>query len=324
MSRRLDYRVASLNVDNLFAYRPRRSGKRRHSGQSRRPRSLAGYRDKLAKLAATIAVDLGCPELVALQEVEAGTVDVLAALTAQISSTAQAGAGSSMGAACELAPRDYGHVAGEPDPQSGVGQALLYRRDRVALLEVQNRDVAASAAIAADGEGETLMRRPLLVGRFIVYRDGLDDALRETITVATAHLKSIPRDFILRREAQARFVAGVAEELLAAEQDARLIVAGDVNADYNQPEQRAQLQDLEALAERGDLHNLTARVPDDERFSFRFAQQRVLLDWMYASSALERQLQQVQIPHLNTRTTPGRRSSDHDPIVARFAGAYGA
>lgn len=308
------YSIASFNVENLFAFR------RNSSGVSERearylPKSTEQYQAKLAKVAEMILSPMGKPEIVAVQEIEnrAG-VNVLGDLVKEIKR--QSG---SQGV-------EYGYAisSGRAD-ERGISQGFLYRKDRVQPLpgQPQSYDKTVGGAIANDGAGPNLMRRPLLVGGFKIFRDGVRaGGPAEQIVVANQHLKSRPDTCIERRQAQAKFTGSYVKGLIQQNCQARVIVAGDFNADFNQSEHRNQIGGLEQLGQQGLLSNLTAKLGAGERFSYRYKGRPQLLDWMYASKPLSQQLVELRIPHVNSVKPRDQRASDHDPVIATFAGAF--
>ena len=312
------YTVASFNVENLFAYRPGQPAPQGKDGRKPPrylPKDKAQYQAKLAKVAKAILVDMKHPEVVALQEIEnRKDVDVLKDLSGEIKRQA-----SALGKTV-----DYGvaRVAGSSDNR-GIGQGFLYRKDRVTALKPKSHETKAPQSVAKDGEGRTLMRRPLLVGGFEIHRDGVKGkGPKERIYIVNQHLKSRPDSYVERRAAQAKFSGEKVQALLKKDPKARVIVAGDFNVDINQKPHKAQMKSLEGLGKKGLLSNLTSRLSSGERFSYLYKGRPQLLDWMYATKTLDKQLVELRIPHINSPESRGKRASDHDPVLATFAGRF--
>jgi predicted extracellular nuclease len=104
------------------------------------------------------------------------------------------------------------------------------------------------------------------------------------------------------RQAQSAVLAREVDGLLAADPDARVIVLGDFNAFYFEPE-------LTGLEADGRLFNLHRSLPEEARYTFVFEGQGQALDHVLVSEAA-REGSVVEILHLNA----GRLSSasDHD------------
>ena len=109
------------------------------------------------------------------------------------------------------------------------------------------------------------------------------------------------------RQAQAQAVKGYVDGILAADDNANVIVLGDFNEfEFVSP--------VETLAE--NLTNLTETVSEDERYSAIFEGNSQSLDHILVSDNLEDNAE-FDIVHVNTEfaDTP-QRASDRDPILA--------
>jgi hypothetical protein len=111
-----------------------------------------------------------------------------------------------------------------------------------------------------------------------------------------------------RRLAQAREVRAFVLGLLDADPGARVVVVGDLN-DFEFAEAIGTLA-------ASPLENLLLRVPEPERYSFNFEGASQLLDHVIVSPALAEGAA-VDVVHVNTDCPEDRRTSDHDPVVAR-------
>jgi Ca2+-binding RTX toxin-like protein len=118
-----------------------------------------------------------------------------------------------------------------------------------------------------------------------------------------------------QRLEQARIINARVDELLAADPDANIIVAGDLNDfAYSAP--------VRAIIGADDgsnvLTNLVeALLPANERYSYNFQGSAQSLDHVLASNSLMADgTTQVDIVRINSELATG--ASDHDPIVARF------
>jgi hypothetical protein len=118
------------------------------------------------------------------------------------------------------------------------------------------------------------------------------------------------------RMGQARHIAALVEELLAADSNARLIVLGDFNDYLHSPV-------LQTMTEGGRLVNVMEQVPEQERYTYIFGGASQAIDGILISPALVEQVAAVTILHVNadypyilaedtSREGLAYRSSDHD------------
>ncbi len=357
---RREISYASFNVQNLFRYRPRpssssvnqnRVNQNRSEQKPKRARYLPASRDeykqKVAKVAKEI-VKLGKPDLVSLQEIEnfkktkRRDYSVLADLVKEIKAQT-AGKGD--------VDYSFAFSHGISD-RRGISNAFLYRADRVKLEQPDpndpllghrqayreglslNKKVAnpkslnarASAKVKRDKMGDLALARPLLVGKFTVFRDGVGNSgPSETLYVFNNHMKSQPHRFQDRRRAQSKVISMEVKRLLSKHPNAKVLLSGDMNVDLNHRGNRDQLRTLENMTPANPrtptlLDNLTAKIKEGERFSYTYRKKHELLDWVYASPNLATKLIEVRIPHHNSLATDlAKRSSDHDPVLTRFA-----
>jgi hypothetical protein len=314
--------VASFNLENLFdpVDTPGKLDPCDHdaNGNPCAERvTPAGYALKLTKAGQAIRDILGAPTLVAVQEVE--SLDVLNALAATP----------------ELAPYGYGAVLLEGFDPRGIDVGLLYRRDRATVESVTQRNACTTEQLGfADGEarcssqgdgvidGYYLTARPPLVVSLTIRNAAGTGAT--PLALIVNHFKAQGGDdpagqgFVARRTAEAHLVAGIVNELLAANPDAAIMVAGDLNdAVGSEP--------LQVLTTTAPLRDLALDVPAPSRYSYIFNGQSEVLDHILVTANLKTRLTAVTYLHLDAdypaslaeQPTPFR-VSDHDPPIARF------
>jgi len=180
-------------------------------------------------------------------------------------------------------------------------------------------DPNPSEADGYAGDDFAASRKPL-EARFLV--DGA------VVTVINNHLNSKGGDNALfgnvqppvlvteaQRLEQARIINARVDELLAADPDANIIVAGDLNDfAYSAP--------VRAIMGADDGSNILTDLvetllPANERYSYNFQGSAQSLDHVLASNSLMADgTTQVDIVRINSELATG--ASDHDPIVARF------
>ncbi|MCA9672382.1 MAG: endonuclease/exonuclease/phosphatase family protein [Myxococcales bacterium] len=342
------FSYATFNVQNLYRNRPVNDSPTR-GGQPKRqnwmPSSDAAYRDKLRRVASHI-LRVGAPDIVGLQEIEnfkrstkLKEKSVLFALVGEIKrQSAEAG---------EEIVYNFAHTPGDSD-RRGISNGFIYRADRVKLAEKdpnhpmlgrrptdpykrarktanpKSFDAESPSSIVNDGQGRFMMSRPMLLGHFEIYKDRVGEGAPEELYVLNNHFKSNPALFQRRRSFQASLNASIVKQLLGHNSKANIIVAGDMNADYNNDDHKVQISPLETHTPSVNgapnlLNNLTARLNKSDRFSYHYRGNDQLLDWIYASSDLSSRVVDIRIDHTNTKGgDEAKVSSDHDPVVARF------
>lgn len=260
------------------------------------------------KLAHVIAHTLGCPTLLAAQEVEheALLLDLSAELPAACGFTYQ-----------------VSHLD-SPDAR-GIDNALLSDPRRVAVGEVTLRQTCspvptgiADPTAACEAGHQPLFGRPPL--EISAHIDG------EPVVIYVNHFKSkrggeIETD--LERIRQAVYLNGLAAEWLAADPAARIIALGD----FNDTDLSPALALLTDPTQGGRLTNALAGIPAAERYTYNFGGVVELIDTILLSPALADETGWATIIHTNTDfpvgwrldTSPERlafRVSDHDiPVV---------
>jgi predicted extracellular nuclease len=236
-------------------------------------------------VAATIAQQLHTPDILALQEVEnargfARNDHVLADLSKELQ---------------QLTGVKYDFVLSHGiSDRRNISQAFLYRTDRVSVQrgatddpllgtrpddkEVFNQAVrnpkslnkTVNGEIQKDRLGKRLFSRPVLAAKFRVHRDGVDSqGPSEDVYVLNNHFKSNPSKYSRRRAAMAAFNAKLVAELKTADPNANVIVAGDLNADYNTNAHKKQIGALESMTASDKKNAHSARESDGEALAKR-------------------------------------------------------
>lgn len=286
------WRVAGLNAFNLFTSIPGRG--------ARSPAEIERQRDKLISTLVGLNADI-----VGLMEVENDGGATVAALLADLN----ARLGEERYAAVDYPGGALGTDA--------IAQALIYRRDRVTPVEV-----------TTDERG--IHDRPPLAATFQDLVSG------ETISVIVVHFKSKgscpPAGDVdtgygcwnLRRSAQMSATLQFAERIVNTSHDPDVLIVGDLNAYGAEPPLR--------IARLAGWHDLGARLPSEERYSYVYFGERGTLDYALASPALAAQVSGVAYWHVNADEAPllnyfttynppsayrpdAFRSSDHDPVL---------
>ncbi|THH01613.1 hypothetical protein EW026_g1134 [Hermanssonia centrifuga] len=116
-----------------------------------------------------------------------------------------------------------------------------------------------------------------------------------------------------RRTQQMNVTAHFIKSILAADVNASIILAGDMN-EFVQT--RSVFHPLSHLL--ADIHRVSGAVPREERYTYVYDQHTQEIDQMFVSDAVARRGAAVEHVHVNTwARSVGERASDHDPSVAK-------
>lgn len=281
--------IASFNVENYFDLID-------DTGDEAEPKPLElELTLKQQKLAAALTQTLNCPTLVAVQEVEKGTLlDELALLAAP-------GCGFTY---------TVTHLEGAD--ARGIDVALMSNPN---LVTVQSAKLMQSCTTLETGVSDdrvdcpagqdVLFSRPPLLVELVVGE--------RPFTVIVNHFKSKLGGEAATapwRLAQANHVAGLVSEILAADPEANVVVLGDFN-DYE------QAPPLLALAENGRMENVLLRLPDETRYSYVFGGVAQLIDGIFVTPALQDNVADVMILHVNA-DYPDALAVDVSPAALPF------
>ncbi|MEZ4512730.1 MAG: lamin tail domain-containing protein [Chloroflexota bacterium] len=294
------FSLASFNVENLFDTVD-------DTGDDAEPKpTTAQLAAKEGKIAQTIALVLGCPTLLGVQEVENG------ALLEQIAARLEPDCGFR-----------YTITHRESADGRGIDVALLSDPRRVMVVSAELRQgctriatgIVDGSIVCGAGEQPLFSRPPLEV---VVEING------RFYTLLINHFKSKrggEAETAPRRLAQAQHVNGLVNEQLSADPEARIIVLGDLN-DYEGSPSTLAMQEP-----NGRLANALALIPDAQRYSFIFGGVSQLIDAILLSSTLAEELVTATILHVNAdfpdswSADPDLlfRSADHDPPLVVLA-----
>lgn len=282
-------------------------------------------RDKLAK---SMVENLGSPDIIGLVEVldESGETNngvVKADANYKALSDAIAGFGGPTYAWTEIAPVD-GKDGGVPGGNIRVG--YLYNPDRVTLNEAPKGD----ATTAVGYENGSLTLNP---GRIDPTNSAFNSSRKplaaeftfqgEEVIVVNNHFNSKGGDEplfgknqppYLESEAQrveiANIVNGFVSDIKAKNEDANVVVLGDLN-DF---EFSAPLATLKG----DDLTNLVETLPASERYTYNYQGNAQVLDHILVTNNLAEEAT-LDIVNFNSPYMEEHgRASDHDALVAQL------
>lgn len=296
------FSLTSFNVENLFDTID-------DTGDDAEPKlTEAQLHLKLTKISYAIATHLGCPTLVGMIEVENRV------LLEQLATYLEEDCGF-LYAVSHLESADG----------RGIDNALLTdpRRVQVQNAQLHQTCTAVTTAVAEfddcpAGQDYLFSRPPFEVALTI---DGVP------LQVYVNHFKSKSggeQETNAERLAQAHFMHELAQEQLAQNPAALLVVMGDFN-DY------ADSPALQRMTNSGALTNVLRLIqPAEAQYSYNFGGVSQLIDGVLVSPALLPLLAQVQMVHVNTDFPDSYlwdvspeglpyKSSDHDPSLVVFA-----
>ncbi|CAN5243115.1 hypothetical protein BH24PSE2_BH24PSE2_18770 [soil metagenome] len=254
---------------------------------------------RYALLARQLVSHLRAPDIVAVQEVQAGAGNARR-LIAEI--IALGGPGYRY---ADVRSRD-GNDGGAPG--ADIRPGLLFNPARVGLVPGSLRLIAD--ADPADGDAFAGSRKPLAAefvfnGRRLIVVNVHFSSKRGSSPLFGRIQPPVDRN-AERRAAQATEVAAFVRGV-AGRADG-MVVLGDFNDFWFSPP-------LDLLRRSGGLVNLMSTLPEPERYTFIFEGNAQALDHVLVSPALARQAE-LDIVHVNAEFA--EQASDHDPVVVRM------
>lgn len=357
----LDYSFANPKLLATEAPSVRSGGLTRETARrhDRRELSVAAFNvenlapddepETFARLAGQVVDNLRAPDVLALEEVQDnsgaeddGTVDSSATTDALITAIREAGG-----------PRYEAHWVDPEDkadggqPGGNIRNVLLHRTDRpLQFVERDSGTPGRATGVDRDRKGAKLTESPGRIApsspAFTESRKPLVGEYRfrgERVFVAAVHFSSKGGDDPLfgrwqqpvrsserDRHAQARQVRSFADDLLEADRDANLVVAGDVN-DF----EFSETADILVGRGRTQLTDLPRTLPASERWTYVYEGNSQVLDHILLSPALatkgrnhpwDRGRGQRGAPFtydiVHTNSPFADQDSDHDPQVVHL------
>ncbi|MBN3926443.1 endonuclease [Nostoc sp. NMS4] len=206
---------------------------------------------------------------------------------------------------------------GEPGGNIRVG--FLFRPSRITLAKLSKKGGSLDAVAITQGKnGLDLSLNP---GRIDPTNPAFDESRKPLVAefifndqklfIIANHFVSklggSPSD--VKRVKQAEIVNEFVAQLLQIDPQAKVIVLGDLNDLPDSPPLKALKGNI--------LENLTDRLPNSDRFSFKFKGNPELIDHLLVSENLSRVAQpEIDIVHVNVGFK--KPVSDHDPVIAAF------
>ncbi|HEX2527970.1 MAG TPA: choice-of-anchor I family protein, partial [Geminicoccus sp.] len=298
-----------------------------------------GSDDQLTRLSLDIVQRLNSPDILALQEIqdndgptdsgETSASETLARLAEAIRL-----AGGPSYEVVQIAPENN---ADGGEPGANIQVAYLYNPERVTFVPQGEAGPTDEVGVVTGEDGPDLSLNPGRVDPsspafgqdeqtgFEGTRKSLAAQFEfqgEDVFLINNHFKSKSGDDPLfgteqppfqgtlgQRVFQADEISDFVDDLVKADPDANVVVLGDMNDfDFSRT--------LETL-KGGQLTNLVENLPLEDRYSFNFEGNSQALDHILVTPGLAERAD-VDIAHLNADFPQEVRSSDHDPVLARF------
>lgn len=321
--------ITTYNVQNLFdlADNPDKDDQ----GSTPDPDELE---TQLAKLARSIEIELGLPEIIVVQEIENTQV-----LTGDENGFVPSDDPSiEIPALLPRLPGEWEAVSFETSDGRGIEVGFIWDPNRVTLVNA----FQLSSSLVDDwfGPGSPSPGREPLVGEF--------EFEGQTLWIIGNHFKSKGGDDPLfydfdpstgwlpvrvtetQRKGQALAVREFVDSLLDADPEALVMVTGDLNDfQFSEPGEGPDnpVAILEGIGGGVPLTNLLGFEKPSETWTFVFDGNAQVLDHMLVSPALLDFFQGADVLHFNTNTptlllegdpTSPLSASDHDPLEGRF------
>ncbi|NYH51969.1 hypothetical protein HNR06_001558 [Nocardiopsis arvandica] len=291
--------------------------------------NLGGRADqaKYDELASGIVESLNSPDIIGLEEIQDntgptddGVVDADVTLDRLVAAVEARGGPSYEWR--QISPQDK-QDGGQPG--GNIRNAFLFDPARVRFVDREGGDATTAVEVVEGRRGAELSVSP---GRIDPENEAWESsrkplvghfrALNRDVYVVTNHFNSKGGDQSLhgvnqppergsetQRHAQAELVRGFAEELLAVDPQANLVVMGDLN-DFQFS------RTLEILTVDGPLDNPMADLPEGERYNYVYDGNSQALDHILVSQAIAGRVD-YGIARLNSEFHD--QVSDHDPQV---------
>ncbi|HEX6131657.1 MAG TPA: endonuclease, partial [Actinomycetota bacterium] len=363
-----DYSVGDYNVENLYDFRDDPNDGCDFADDDGCPgvrppfdyvpASDEVYQERLGLIAEQIVGDLHAPDILLVQEAE--DQDICTVAGGQLVCGEADDADGKPDTLQELALRieaqsgiayDAAYDRDGSDDR-GIVAALMYRTDRVELLEATadhpvlgttpdftyrsganayNADVQNPKSLNAplpddvggSTDGNEVYTRDPQVGWFRVWRNGVGSGAWVDVYAISNHFSSTPDNRVEQRREQAAYLAAI----VGALDSDRVVAGGDFNVFPRPDDPLSPPSDqLGPLYDSG-LENLWEVLVAEEpqaAYSYVFVGQAQTLDGQFVTPTLLDELSETRVAHVNAdypAEYPGdgaRGLSDHDPMASRF------
>jgi len=288
--------------------------------------------EKFAALAAIVVKNLTAPDVVALEEIQDNTGPADDGVVAADQTYARfiAAIAAAGGPTYEYRQIDPGDKTDGGEPGGNIRVGFLFNPKRVTFVDRPGGGTNTAVGVVKNGHNAALTQSP---GRIDPTNPAFDNSrkplvgefrfLGGTVFVIANHFSSKGGDQPLngrfqpptrgseiQRHAQARVVRGFVDQIQAVDDDANIVLLGDIN-DFEFSET------TQILTAGGTLLSLPTTLAPAERYSYVFEGNSQVLDQILVSRRLGHWLfNDYDIVHVNSEFAD--QVSDHDPQVTRL------
>lgn len=293
--------------------------------------NLAGnQKDRLDEIGRSIAINLKCPDIVTLVEVQdengvdfQGSADATVTLERLIEATPCPE--NVRYRALHIAPY-INNEGGQPG--GNIQVAILYNQARLSFTPKGNPSSLMDTYLLPGGSLATNPAR--LFTRDPIFRGTRKSLVAEfefrgePVFIIGNHFNSKFGDTGLwsaqqpqevysddERQQLAGLVNNFVQKMLIQRPNANIIVLGDFNAFIDDKSMRVL-----AGEQLKNLITLPGLVPFEDRYTYNYNGNSQAIDHIFVTRNLVQKRPEIQIPHINTDFMG--RLADHDPIIARF------
>lgn len=233
---------------------------------------------------------------------------------------------------------DYGYLAVDPEygkdggmPSMNIRNAILYRKDRLKLVEYNHGNSYENTEVLVDENGNAKLKyNPGRIGldsdAFVATRKPLVtlfDFNGKHLYVIGVHLSSkrgddpiygpkqppIRRSEVHRHD-QAKYINNFVKDILSKDKDATVVVMGDIN-DYDFSVTSDNLRGNELIDAMGQL-------APNKRYSYVYEGMSQVLDNIFINKEYDGKVN-VDVIRINPEFTKAQGAfSDHDPVFIQF------
>jgi hypothetical protein len=266
------------------------------------------YECKLDKLALAIRNGIFAPDVIVVQEAE--NINVLNDLASHP----------------KLSEFSYTAELIEGPDSPGLNIGVLVRSDRVKIIDAHQPETLPHDPGGCGADGLLFSRPPLIV-TLDIYPVQVNVGIPRRVTMIINHFKSMfdgTEETEPCRIEQARFVVKLVDEILADDPDADVLVIGDINSTQDRPPVTIFTNGTTPGSQLKIL-NLYPSLSD--QYTYIYEGNAQYLDYVFATPHFMRTFRSTQVAHINAGYPHAfsedceimHQSSDHDPLIARFA-----
>ncbi|WP_064613421.1 endonuclease/exonuclease/phosphatase family protein [Streptobacillus moniliformis] len=233
---------------------------------------------------------------------------------------------------------EYGYLAVDPEygkdggmPSMNIRNAILYRKDRVKLIESNKSTSYDNTKVILDNNGKAKLKyNPGRIGLdseyFVATRKplvALFDVNGKHLYIIGVHLSSKRGDDPIygpqqppirrsevNRNKQATYINNFVKEILSKDKDASIVVMGDIN-DYDFSTTSKNIRGNELIDVMGEL-------APNKRYSYVYGGMSQVLDNMFINKEYSGKVN-VDVIRINPEFTKAQGAfSDHDPVFIQF------